>query len=173
MVVLPKVEIGLNGGLLGSHPVFVEGVHHVRVKGRPEDIEVGIPLGSAEDDDVVGIDLADAGDDAAVKRLEPGVIDLKLREMRDRLVEKIVTENGFRITVVAGDALPYVDGLLLAFWAFEEPGISPAIVDVRAGLAAWGGVHVDHDIQAGLLRRKPMARSSSVKPSSLLGVKKW
>src|SRR5580704_15272585 len=50
------------------------------------------------------------------------------------------------------DAFPDVDGLLLRFGAFEEPRVSPAIVDVRTGLAAGCGVHVDDDVEPGVLR---------------------
>src|ERR1700758_4834924 len=51
-----------------------------------------------------------------------------------------------------GDALPDVDSFLLAFGALPEPGIARAVVDIRTGLPAGSGVHVDDDVEAGFLR---------------------
>src|ERR1700758_4670528 len=51
-----------------------------------------------------------------------------------------------------GDALPDIDGFLLAFGALPQPGIARAVVDIRAGLPAGSGVQVDDDVEAGFLR---------------------
>ena len=98
---------------MGGHPVFVEGVHDVLVEGRAEDVEVGVPLGAAEDDDVVRVDLADAGGDALVEGLEVFVVLVELREVRDGFVEEVVAEDGGIVAVVLGDALPDGDCQLL------------------------------------------------------------
>src|SRR5215469_14506363 len=41
---------------------------------------------------------------------------------------------------------------MLRFRAVVEPRITPAVVDVGAGLPTGSSVHVDHDIEAGLTR---------------------
>lgn len=49
-----EIDEFLDGQLFGRGPVGVKGVGGVGVEGRAEDGEVGIPLGSAEEEDVVG-----------------------------------------------------------------------------------------------------------------------
>src|SRR4051812_8239559 len=88
-------------------------VHHIVVEGRPEDAEVGVPLRSAEDQHMMRVHLADRRSNALVQRLELAVVLPELREMRNGLVEKVVTQHRRLVVVVIGDALPYRNQLLL------------------------------------------------------------
>src|SRR5947209_13452422 len=141
----------------GRGPVFVEGVDGVAVEGCAEDVEVGVPLCAAEDDDVVGIDFADGADDAAVEGFEGGVVLLELGEVGDWFVEQVVSDDGGIVGVVGGDAAPDIDGELLVGGGFEEPGVSVAVVDVGAGLSAGGAVHVEDDVHVVFLRPSEQA----------------
>ncbi len=77
---------------------------------------------------------------------------LQLRVMWDRLIEQVVAEDRCRIAVTESDALPYLDGELLGLGVVVNPGIPPAVIDVRAGLSARGAVHVENHVKPGLAR---------------------
>ena len=48
-----KIQILLNGSLVYVHPVLMKSVDEFRVKGRSKNFEVGVPLRTAQKDDVV------------------------------------------------------------------------------------------------------------------------
>src|ERR1700686_2936442 len=72
--------------------------------------------------------------------------------MRYRLIEEAVAENSRFIAVVRRNPAPDGDGVRLCFRAAVEPGIAPAVVDVRACLAARGAVHIENDLNPVLAR---------------------
>jgi hypothetical protein len=97
-------------------------------------------LRTLENDDVAGVNLADGGDNAAVEGFELRVEARQAVEGGDGFIEEVVAENGGLAVVARGDALPEGDRAGLSFLALEEPGVAPAIVDVRAGLSRRRGV---------------------------------
>lgn len=144
-----EVDIRLDGLLGGRATVAMAGVHELRVE-LPvgEALEGAIPLRTAEQDDVVGIDLADHGSDALIKRLDQLVeLLLVLKVVGERLVDELVTQDGGLGLVTVGNHAPDAAILLLCLLAFEEPGVAVAVVDVVARLSARGIVHVEDEVE--------------------------
>src|ERR1700692_2274420 len=72
--------------------------------------------------------------------------------MRYRLIQEVVAANNRFIAVARPNPAPDGDGGALCFWAAVEPGIAPAVVDVRACLSARGAVHIENDVNTVLAR---------------------
>src|SRR5579862_9526976 len=93
--------------------IAMEGIDRVLVEGLSEYGEIVIPLRATEDEDVMRVDLADGRRNTFVKRLQGSVELLKPSVVGNRLIEQIVAKHGGIVTIVPGEAFPYVDGALL------------------------------------------------------------
>src|SRR6266478_9721903 len=56
--------------------------------------------------------------------------------MRDRLIQQVITEHRRLIAIARCQSSPDGDQVLLFLWTIVEPGISRAVIDVRARLPA-------------------------------------
>jgi len=65
----------------------VKGINELIVKWWPKDLEVCVPLGASEKDDVVFVNLSNSGDDVAIKWFELRVQVNGIEIMRYGLVE--------------------------------------------------------------------------------------
>ena len=144
-----EVDVILDGLGRGVATVAVTGVHDVVIEGPvAEHVEVGVPAGTAHQDHVVGVHLADSLDGTHVERLELLIQFLLVLEvMGDRLVHQFIAQNHRLVLVAGGDALPDVDEQLLARLALEQPGIAMAVVDVVARLSARTVMHVENEVK--------------------------
>src|SRR5262249_24373615 len=100
VVTFAKVEVGPDDALVGSGPVFVEGVGDVRVEGLAEDREVAVPLRTAEKENVVRVFLSYLGGYSFVERLKQRIQRCELGKSRDRFIDQIVAEDSGFIAVV-------------------------------------------------------------------------
>ena len=143
-----EVDVILDGLGSGITAIAVAGVHDVVIKFPVgEHIEVGVPAGTAQQDHVVLVHLADGLNRALVERLELLVQFLLVLEVvGNRLVHQLIAENHRLVLVAGGDALPDVDEQLLAGLALKEPGIAMAVVDVVARLSAGTVVHIENQV---------------------------
>ena len=97
---------------------------------------------------MISVNLADFGHSPFVQRLQvPVQLVLVLEEMRDRLVDKLVSENDRFVTVAGRDIFPNVAEQLLRRFALEKPGVAVAVIDIVARLATGSVVHVEYQIQ--------------------------
>src|SRR5580658_6393704 len=87
IVTVAEIKIGLDDLFGRRGPVFVEGIHQIGVKGSAKDGEVGVPLRTTQDDEMVSIRGADGSRESFVERLQLVVVFLQCRKMRDRFVE--------------------------------------------------------------------------------------
>ena len=145
-----EVDVILDGLGRGVTAVAVAGVHDVVVKlpvGEHE--EVRVPAGTAQQDDVVGVHLADGFDGTLVERFEQLVqFVLVLEVVRYRLVHQFVAQDHGLVLVAGSDALPDVNEQLLARLALEQPRIAVTVIDVVAGLPTRAVVHVENQVEA-------------------------
>ena len=145
-----EVDVVLDGLGCGVAAIAVAGVHDVVIK-LPvvEHVEVGIPAGTAQQDHVVGVHLADGAHGTLVQRLEQLVqLLLVLEIVGDRLVHQFVAQNHGLVLVTESDALPDVAEQLLAGLALEQPGIAMAVIDIVARLSAGAVVHVENQVES-------------------------
>ena len=144
-----EVDVILDGLGCGVATIAVTGVHDVVIKFPvAEHVEVGVPAGTAQQDHVVGVHLADGLDGAHVERLELLVqLLLVLKVVGDGLIHQLIAENHWFVLVAGGNSLPDVDKQLLARLALEQPGIAMAVVDVVARLSAGTVVHVENQVE--------------------------
>ena len=136
----------------GRTAVTVTGVHDVGVEGPVcQHVEVAVPAGAAQQDDVVGVGLPYGGHRAFVERLQTAVqLLFVVKIVGNGLVHQFIAQDDRLIAVAARYALPDVAEELLRGLALEEPGVAVAVVDVVAGLAAGAVVHVEYEVEARL-----------------------
>src|SRR6266478_3420817 len=67
--------------------------------------------------------------------------------MRYRLVQQVITEDNRFIAIMSGQPPPDSEQVLLFLWTLIQPGISDAVVDVRASLSAGRGMQIKDQIQ--------------------------
>ena len=137
-------------GLSGSRTsIAVAGVHQlIIVRGIVEHPEEAVPMGAAQQDDVVLVDLANGFHTALVERLQQGVERVLVAEVvSDRLVHQLVAQDDGLLLVAVGYLAPNLAEELLRRFALEEPGIAVPIIDVVARLSAWAVVHIEDEIE--------------------------
>ena len=131
--------------LIRRRPIFVESVCGVRIERLAEDGEVSVPLRATKKENVVGINLSYFPRQLLVERFKRKIQRRQPGEMRNRLIEQVVSEHGRLITIVRRQPPPDRDQVLLLLRTLVKPRISGAVIDVRTRLSARCGVQVkDH-----------------------------
>ena len=132
--------------------IAVTGPHKLVIIGPVlERLEVAVPLRCTKHYDMVCIDLSYRCCNPLVKRLKKVIQILDIIKIwSDRLVDKVIGQNHRLVLIVLGNLLPYVAEELLRCFAFKQPRIAVAVVDVVSGLSSWGVVHIENDIEAVL-----------------------
>src|SRR6185295_14279791 len=109
------------------------------------------PISAFDDEHVVRIDRANGSTDALVEW--PKLRSIERQEIgggaRQRLVQKIVSENDGMVCKSAGDLGPQRDeSILVRRIGKERRTVVGVVVDVRSGLPSGRAVHVENDVQA-------------------------
>ncbi len=73
VVLNTEVDVSLHGRLLSGSVIAVKSVYSVLVKRRPEDGKISVPLSTAEDENVVVVDLTNGRGQTLVERLKRSV----------------------------------------------------------------------------------------------------
>src|SRR5260370_31106139 len=123
----------------------MERVGSVRIERFAEHRKIPIPLRSAEKKNMVAIDLSYLDSQLLVERFKRGIQRCQLGKMRDRLIQQVITKHRWLIAIVCRQPPPDGHKVLLLLFTLVEPGISRAVIDVRARLSARRGMSIkDH-----------------------------
>ena len=125
----------------------MERVYNVRVERFAKHRKVTVPLRAAEKENVVSIDFSNVARQLLVDRFKQRIQRRQPGKMRDRLIQQVITEHGGLVAIVRRQPPPDCDQLLLLLWALVQPGISGAVVDVRARLPSGCGMHIEDHVQ--------------------------
>ena len=125
------------------------GVHQLIVVGgvvqHPEET---VPVGTAQQDDVVFIYLSDGLYRLFIYRLQLLIQLVSVLEIvSDRLVHQFVAQDGGLTAIAIGYLAPYLAEQLLTLFTLEEPGVAMSVVDIVARLSTRTVVHVQNQIQ--------------------------
>ena len=144
-----EIDVVGDGLFGGRTAVTVAGVHQLIVVGAVvQHPEKAVPVGTAQQDDVVFIYLSDGLYSLFIYRLQQLVERVAVLEIvGDGLVHQFVAQNGGLAAIAIGYLAPDIAELLLALLTFEQPGVTVSVVDVIARLSAWTVVHIQNQIQ--------------------------
>ena len=144
-----EIDVVGDGLFGGRTAVTVAGVHQLIVVGAVvQHPEKAVPVGTAQQDDVVFIYLSDGLYRLFIYRLQQLVERVLVGKIvSDGLVHQFVAQNGGLAAIAIGYLAPDIAELLLALLTFEQPGVTVSVVDVIARLSAWTVVHIQNQIQ--------------------------
>src|ERR1700687_2557382 len=136
VMAIAEIKIRLDYCFRWFGPIFVKCINQVRGERSAKYVEVRVPLRAAKNDDMVLVYGTDPSGNPLIKWLKLRIVFLQFREMRNWLVEQIVSDYGGIASVMAGDPFPYLYRQLLICFRLVKPRITPAVINVRTGLSA-------------------------------------
>ena len=144
-----EVDVVRNGLLGGRTTIAMAGVHQlIVVAGIVEHPEEAVPMGSAKQDNMILIHLANHLHTAFVEWLEHVIKRiLVLKIMGDGFVHQLIAEDGGLVLITIGNLAPYLTEKLLRGLTLIDPGIAVAVVNVIARLSSRTIVHIENQVQ--------------------------